>query len=111
MWLLTSIGFFSVVAHRDEPNTVLIRARRREDLEALRRGYLPDIEILENAGSDYAFRAFVERYEWEYACQRLAADIDYPNFKDAVAERQGTERAALYARLWESLHELQRSPD
>ena len=108
MWLLTTIGFYSVVAHDERPDTVLIRARDREDLAALRRGYLPDLEIVENAGSDYRYRAFVARDEWEHAAQRLAADIDYPNFKNAVAERQGHDRAALYSRIWETLHELQR---
>jgi hypothetical protein len=107
MWLVTSIGFFSVVAHDHDRHTVLVRARTREDLEALRRRYLPDLEILENAGTDYRFRALLERSEWEYAAERLAADIDYPNFKDAVHERQGAERAQLYARIWSTLRELQ----
>ena len=74
---------------------------------ALRRGYLPDLEIVEGAGSDYPYRVFVDRCEWEHACQRLAADIDYPNFKDAVAVRQGPARAALYSRVWSTLYRLQ----
>ena len=32
MWLLTTRGFFSVVAHRNEPDAVLVRARARIDL-------------------------------------------------------------------------------
>jgi len=108
MWLATTIGFFSVVGHADDTDTVLVRARAREDLDALRRRYLPDLEIVENHGSDYRFRAYMRRDEWEYAAQRLAADIDYPNFKNAVAERQGPERAHLYSRVWAALRELQR---
>lgn len=110
MWLFTSIGFYSVVAHDSHPGTVLIRARTREDLERLQRRHLPDIEILENAGTDYRFRALVARSEWEHAAERLAADIDYANFKDAVAQRQGHERAELYLRIWDALRELQRQP-
>lgn len=107
MWLLTSIGFFSVVAHHGDRHTVLVRSRAREDLEALRRHYLPDLEILEHAGADYRYRALLDRMEWEYAIQRITSDIDYANFKDAVAERQGPERASLYSRVWTALRELQ----
>jgi hypothetical protein len=106
MWLLSTCGFYSVVAHRDNNDTLIVRARVREDLEELRRGYLPDLEIVEGGGSDYQFRAFVSRMEWEHAVRRMAAHIDYPNFKDAIDERQGNSRAELYGRLWQLLGEL-----
>ena len=108
MWLFTSLGFFSVVAHRDEPDTLLIRARAREDLEALRDRHLPDLELVENAGSDYRWRGFVSREGLERVAAGLAADIDYPNFKDAVAHRQGASRAHLYHDVWNVMYRLQR---
>lgn len=110
MWLFTTLGFFSVVSHRDDPGTVLIRARVRDDLDALRVHHLPDLEIVENADADYAFRAFVSRDEWEHAAQQLARDIDYPNFKDAVAARQGAARAHGYMEVWEVMRRLQSVP-
>ena len=106
--MFTTIGFFSVVAHSDEPRTVIVRARAREDLDNLRREHLPDLEIVENGGTDYAFRAFVSRDEWEHAAQQMAADIDYPNFKDAVAARQGYARADVYHDVWATMYRLQR---
>ena len=36
MWVMTTQGFYSVVAHRDEPDSVIVRARTSEDIEALR---------------------------------------------------------------------------
>ena len=107
MWLLTSIGFFSVVADRHDPARLLVRARAHEDLEALRQGYLPNLVIIEDAGTDYRFRAFIERGAFERAATALVADIDYPNFKDVVARRQGAERAHLYALIWSTLYRLQ----
>jgi hypothetical protein len=107
MWVFTSIGFFSVVADDVHPDAVKVRARVRGDLEALRERYLPDLEILESADTDYRFRAFVLRDEWAHAAHALAADIDYPNFKSAVAERQGYARAKRYAKVWEILRGLQ----
>jgi hypothetical protein len=32
--------------------------------------------------------------------------IEYPNFKDEVASRQGAARARVYGRVWSDLHEL-----
>ena len=107
MWIFTTIGFFSVVEDPEHPNTLKIRARAREDLEALRDRYLPDLEIVESSNTDYRFRAFVHRDEWEHAARSLAADIDYPNFKSAVAKRQGHSRAGRYARVWQIMYALQ----
>ena len=35
MWLMTTRGFYSVVEHRDDADRLLVRARTREDIEAL----------------------------------------------------------------------------
>ena len=108
MWLFTTIGFFSVVADDAAPDTMRIRARAHEDLAALRDRHLPDLEILRTEHTDYRFRAFVSRDEWTRAAQALAADVDYPNFKSAVAQRQGHARASRYGRVWQIMHDLQR---
>jgi hypothetical protein len=99
MWLFTTIGFFSVVADPDHPNTVTVRAHTREDLEALRRHHLPDLEISEAGEPEYRFCAWVARDEWTHAAEGLAAAIDYPSFEHAVSERQGGERAARWRAL------------
>jgi len=109
MWLFTTIGFFSVVEDPEHPDTLKIRARAREDLEALRDQHLPDLEIVESEHTDYRFRAFVRRDEWEHAVRSLVADIDYPNFKSAVGQRQGHARAGRYAQVWQVMYGLQQS--
>ncbi len=85
MWITTTIGFFSVVAHADDANTMVIRARVREDLDSLRRHHLPDLEIGPGADSGYPFRAMVSRDEWEHALQQLAQAVDYTD--DAAMHR------------------------
>ncbi len=60
MWLMTSLGFFSIVCKADDigSDTLTIRSRVRTDLESLRKQYLPSLgDIVENAGTDYRFRA------------------------------------------------------
>ena len=108
MWIFTTIGFFSVVADADHPRMLKIRARTRADLEGLRRWHLPDIEIAETHHTDYRYRAFVHRDEWIHAAQSLAAEVDYPNFKHAVARRQGVGRAKLYGEIGLLMYGLQR---
>ena len=107
MWLFTPRGFFSVVAHRDDAEMVLVRARAHEDLRKLT-GVLGQIDILETPDGDYRWRTTVTRRAWAGALVLLAAEIDYPNFKDEVARRQGYERAGVYSDVWATLRRLQK---
>lgn len=106
MWLITTRGFYSVVADHCERGNVLVRARAREDLEALA-GLIPGLDIEETLERDYRFRASVPREVWSAAAAALAEEIDYPNFKNAVAERQGPGRAHVYSDVWVTLLGLQ----
>jgi hypothetical protein len=106
MWVFTTQGFYSVVAHRDDPDRVLVRARTRDDLEALR-AQIPDLEPFEDRDADYRWRAVVARGAWRRAVSEFAAAIDYGNFKNAVDNRQGHERSALYGKVWSDLLPLQ----
>ena len=110
MRVLTTQGFYSVVAHRDDPDKLIVRARRREDLQALRE-QIPHLRIFGDSSADYRWRAVVTRAEWVMACALLGDSVDYDNFKGAVAERQGHRRAGLYGRVWAVLRELQREAD
>ena|SRR5581483_10783196 len=106
MWLFTTQGFYSVVAHRRDPDRLLVRARAREDLEALR-DQIPNLRISSDRTADYRWRAVVTRGEWIAAVAQLATEIDYDNFKSAVAARQGAKRERLYARVWAEMRKLQ----
>ena len=107
MWVLTPRGFFSVVEDRDDAAFVLVRARVASDLDALAE-ILPELYAWHDPRADYPWRARVARSEWAYALGVMAGELDYDNFKDAVAERQGARRAALYGRVWAALRELER---
>ena len=92
MWLITPLGFFSIVRKPDDVSSgkLTIRARVKSDLEALRGHYLPGLEtIAEDAGTDYRYRAKAPRGEVAKALAQLVQDIDYVNFKDEVAKKAG----------------------
>jgi ADP-ribose pyrophosphatase YjhB (NUDIX family) len=110
VWLLTPLGFFSIVRKPDDVGwgTLTVRARVKSDLEALREHCLPDLgEIEENAGTDYRYRAKAKRSQVAEALAKLVQDLDYENFKNEVAKKQGKHRAAAYGKVWDVLCKLQ----
>lgn len=107
MWLFTPHGFFSIV-RKPHSNCLTLRSRVSEDLETLRRNYLPDLsDTLDKAGTDYPYRATVSHAAFAEAMAKMAKGIDYSNFKDEVASQQGIQRAHVYGRVWESLLDLE----
>jgi len=123
MWLFTKYGFYSAVCARAndgehgqpvDPNRLMIRARLRSHLEDLRLRFpdkLGKCEIVENSGTDYAYRLFVDKSSWCEVLSALAAETDYDNFKSTVARHQGKSGAdyerALH-KVWSTMNQLQK---
>lgn len=111
MWTMTPIGFFSAVAHRTKPNTVLVRARLVEDLDNLRAllaaddHELPPVEMTPRA--DYPCRIIMQDVEWTYAAAKLASLVDYDNFKGAVGRRRGRDYEAPLHSVWSAMRRLE----
>jgi len=109
MWLATKYGFYSVVAHQDDPDLVQVRARSRDDLEHLRgfaqgRG-IPVPDIIMTPANDYCCRIFMTRRSWTQLGGALATEIDYPNFKEQV--RGEPLRNAAYTQMWSAMRTFQ----
>ena len=76
MWLMTRVGFFSIVRKPGDGDPT-IRSRVREDLEALQQHYLPALgPITAKAGTDYPFRAKASVSDVAAATARMIDDID-----------------------------------
>ena len=123
MWLFTKHGFYSAVCARQgdgsygqpvDPNRIMVRARLRSHLEALKDRFsdlLADCEIMESAGTDYAFRIFVSKTIWSEVVAGLTEEMDYDNFKSKVAQHQGRAGADYEHSLhevWSVMHRLQK---
>ena len=107
MWLMTDFGFFSIVQKEGEAN-LTVRARVKQDLQNLKERYLPAVGAIEETEyADYRFRVCVPRQSFAEALREIALDIDYPNFKNSVARRQGKARARAYEDVWQRLYGLQ----
>lgn len=124
MWLFTKHGFFSAVCARKgdgshsqpvDPDRIMVRARVRQHLEALVERFpdlLGECECQESAGTDYAFRLFVQKSTWTQVLAGLAEETDYDNFKSEVARHQGRVGAAYEHSLhevWSVMNRLQKS--
>ena len=123
MWIFTKHGFFSAVCSRQadgkhgqpvDLSRIMVRARVRDHLEALRKHFpelLGDCEIQESAGTDYAFRLFVQKSAWIRVVAGLAEETDYDNFKSEAARHQGRGGVAYEHALhdvWSVMNRLQK---
>ncbi len=103
MWLTTTIGFFSIVQKPGDLH-LTVRARSASDLDRLREQFMPELSAtISHAGTDYPYRATIGREAFSDGLAKMGAAIDYSNFKNAVAERMGKERAGTYATVWKAL--------
>lgn len=98
MWVMAPIGFFSVVAARNkqagavDPATVMVRARDRKHLEALKAQFaeqLSGAEIVETPHSDYPCRLVVPKAAWVNVAAGLAESVGYDNFKNEAERVNG----------------------
>lgn len=58
MWIFTSTGMLSVVAHRELANDLLVRARSPVHIREM----FPDAAVDETPNADYPFRTVISRY-------------------------------------------------
>jgi len=103
MWIFVAdAGFFSIV--KDDSDLLVVRARVRSDLDALRTRYLPALSATEATSMrDYPYRGYCRAEDWAFAVARIALSIRYRNFKAEVLRTQGEARELLYARVWTTM--------
>jgi len=109
MWMMTKHGFFSVVEFRGEPQNLLIRARRRDHLEAVCKAF-PEArgsEIQDTTSADYPFRMKVQRAAWRSIAYELVSEIDYPDFKSAVRKAGNEEYLRFLHSVWSVGHDIE----
>lgn len=95
MWVFLNDAFVSIVAHRDKPDTLMVRARFAGDLQRLFPSRAKQVKRTPSA--DYLFRVEVPRGEVAEMLSLAALSVDYPNFKASVPERW---RHDIYAGCW-----------
>lgn len=101
MWLCFSNAFLSVV-HKDcEPDELLVRARRKGDIEKI----FPDADVKRTVGVDYLYRAVLKRSEVSEVMTKMLMGYKANNFKDTVKDNQ---LHSAYMSIWSVMARLQR---
>jgi hypothetical protein len=103
VWIMLNDAFFSVVSKGCARDELLVRARRKGDIEKL----WPAAKVEQTKGTDYAFRAIVSRRAVGDAMVGEVQRINYGNFKDSVAD---TPLHNAYSRVWSTMASLQATP-
>jgi hypothetical protein len=117
MWLMTKLGFFSVVCARADggkgpmdPNLLQIRARMVAHLRALQNAFpeqLGSLEIRVTPNADYGARLIVPKYVWVAMQPAMVDMIDYGNFKNELTRTGQHRYHDACSRVWAVMHGLQ----
>ena len=91
----------------------MVRSRDRGHLEALQERFpeLAGFTIHESPNNDYRFRLFCPKELWAPILGKLALDVDYDNFKDAVGAWQGKQGRAYqnaHSDVWVVMYDFQK---
>ena len=106
MWVFTTSGMASAVQHADDASRLMVRFRDRRDAETFAFACgLSSSDVIDNVGSDYAFRIFVDRETFaDVARDYIMQQLNYTNFKDAAtkahAESLRPNRECSLYRSW-----------
>jgi len=103
MWIFTTFGFFSVVRHREKSDTLLVRTRVLDDARILAMS-LANVDVERTPAADYPYRLSVKADAFAKLMADCVDDINYDNFKNAVAYEQSPQRARLYGEVWGTMH-------
>ncbi|MCQ9378815.1 hypothetical protein [Methyloversatilis sp. XJ19-49] len=109
MWVFLNNAFVSIVQHREDSGLLLVRGRTDGDVQRFMGAHMPEgVKVERTPRADYLFRAVVPRESVDAAMQSAVRSIDYPNFKDSVAEEA---RHHAYTACWSAMYRLQVSQD
>lgn len=100
MWFCMNDAFLSVVENRDDPNTLLVRARVKGHIERV----FPAAKTFVKRTADYPHRALVSRGTVAQVMADRITEIDYDNFKDSVPENSLHD---AYSRVWGVMRGIQ----
>jgi hypothetical protein len=100
MWLCFKNSFLSVV-HKDcEKDELLVRARRKGDIEKV----FPCATVTRTPGVDYLYRAVIKREVVAQAMTDMLMDYKADNFKNSVKDNQ---LHSAYSSFWGIMARLQ----
>ena len=103
MWVFTTQGFVSIV-QKPGSELLTVRARDRRSLDAL--AALAGVSVVETPMADYPYRILVDRVVLADWLVGVVGELDYPNFKSAVATSRGWDYAHALTSVWSDMQQV-----
>ena len=103
MWLFTSEGFVSVVAHNEKPDTLLVRARDEDSLLSL--VVATGATLRHTPNNDYPYRIEALREAFSAWLAEQASNISYSNYKSEMWSQRPEFGDALHD-VWVAMHQV-----
>ncbi len=100
MWIALSDAFLSIVSKGKDKSKLCVRARRREHIERV----FPGEPVIDNAGTDYPFRAYIGRDKVADVISRQLKNLCYNNFKNSA--KNDADLARAYGWVWAVMLQL-----
>jgi len=100
MWIMLNDAFLSIVQKPDDKDTLTVRARVKGHIERV----FPGVQATADGGTDYAYRAKVDR---KLVAETMATEVmrvKYSNFKSSVIEDSLHD---AYMGCWNIMNRLQ----
>jgi hypothetical protein len=82
MWIFSQGSYLALVQHREDPNLMLVRARRREDILRV----FPGAKVEHHPAGGYQFHSAIHRDTVALRVVALVQQIDYPAFTESIPE-------------------------
>ncbi|MFM0752627.1 hypothetical protein [Paraburkholderia strydomiana] len=101
MWICLNDSFLSIVNSDQDPTVLMVRARRRGDIEAVFGNHWAVTTI---PGRDYQFHASIPRERVGEVIAGHLKSIDYTKFKSSVTD---PHLHHAYANVWRIMADLQ----
>ena len=107
MWIASKFGFYSIVCKNEDE--FHIRARLKVDLENLLIATNIDEQIHQSDRADYRYRLVVGSDAVKKVFSILCESINYPNFKNQIAETPSQEdKLDAYHDIWSVMYREQK---
>lgn len=100
MWIFLSDAFLSIVDKGGDGSTLLVRARRKGEIESV----FPKARVEDTPRNDYRYRARIDREQVAQVMAEIIRKTDYKNFKATVADE---DRHHAYMGVWEQMFQYQ----
>lgn len=103
MWICLNNAFLSIVEQQQPDENLLVRARRKGDIERV----FPGAKVERTVGRDYLYRTLVGREQVALAIADQVRGINYPNFKNSVSDHKLHN---AYSGFWSIMARVQEVP-